>query len=177
MFKTSSYFIPTWFKKQNLKESTTSIDPSTIPKSFNISNDDNKLINILMKEQNDEEEEEFIDIQTKQLSYAEVALLGQNKKQSNNYLQKSKPSRGLIEKNQFNVLQHSTSTSQSLVKEQPKKEELENLEDSLTFEQHKSNDEYSKSLNYKNKQYKTIKDKKLKSKNFKKESKKINTKE
>ncbi|KAI5961386.1 uncharacterized protein KGF55_004009 [Candida pseudojiufengensis] len=175
MFKTSSYssyLIPTWFKKPQTKQ-TTSIDPSTIPKSFNISNDDNKLINILMKEHHQniedkeggegEQEEEFIDIQTKQLSYAEVALLGQNKKQQTtnsiggNYKFKSKPSKGKILNNQYNVLTRTKDGDK----------DLEHLEDSTNFEPFKNDDEYLRSLNYKNKQYKSIKDKKLKSKNYK----------
>ncbi|EGW32375.1 uncharacterized protein SPAPADRAFT_61452, partial [Spathaspora passalidarum NRRL Y-27907] len=80
MFKTqlTSYLFPQWFKSSK-QEPVAATIPGPIPKSFTISNNDNKLINISMKEHT--AEDEFIDISYKQLSYAEVAELAKNKKQ------------------------------------------------------------------------------------------------
>ena len=81
MFKSSfnaSSFIPTWFKKLSTSTQSNAVDPSTIPRNFTISNTDNKLINVSMNNvQHDDDE--FIDIETKPLSYAEVASLGKTK--------------------------------------------------------------------------------------------------
>ena len=61
--------------QKNTTTTTVDEDSKPIPKNFTISNQDNKLINVSM----DKEIDEFIDIQTKPLSYAEVAQFGKYK--------------------------------------------------------------------------------------------------
>ncbi|RLV94500.1 hypothetical protein JA1_001712 [Spathaspora sp. JA1] len=158
MFKAqfTSYFIPQWFKSS--KQDVAPTIPGPIPKSFTISNNDNKLINISMKEHrgNNNTEDEFIDISYKQLSYAEVAELAKNKKQKDKVpVAPSQPSRGKVNTNQFNALAT---------------EDEDDYEDSThpIYETSKSDEEYAKSMNFKNKQYETVQKKKQRNSDHKK---------
>lgn len=162
MFKSSfnaSSFIPTWFKKLSTSTQSNAVDPSTIPRNFTISNTDNKLINVSMNNvQHDDDE--FIDIETKPLSYAEVASLGKNKKQIN----MAKPSKGVINKNQFNVLNDKDINAN----EDSDKDVIHGKEvDNYQYDPIKSGDEYDKSKSYKLKQQKSVHKKKQLHREFK----------
>ncbi|EMG49609.1 hypothetical protein SBY92_004524 [Candida maltosa Xu316] len=157
MFKSSisSYLFPQWFKKS---PSNQQVDPKTIPKNFTITNPEtNKLINVSM---NTEEDEEFVDIQTKPLSYAEVASLGKNKKQ-NSVIKVAKPSKRKIESNQFNVLSsEETNKVRDSIDEAYDYDNEPAVAASLVYEPFKSDDEYMRSKNYKMKQSKAVNKKK-----------------
>ncbi|CAI5756940.1 unnamed protein product [Candida verbasci] len=169
MFKSSisSYLIPQWFNRNKpiTKQQT---DSSSIPKNIIIKNDDNKLINISMNNNKvslDEGEDDFIDIQTKQLTYAEVASLGKNKSQTNNKVKKTSiPSKGIVESNQFDVLGDDLEKSQDAI---------EASTQPTTYDLFKTDDEYQKSKNYKSKQFETIQKKKAKNQNLKAKAKKV----
>lgn len=145
----SSYLFPQWFKK-NTTTTTVDEDSKPIPKNFTISNQDNKLINVSM----DKEIDEFIDIQTKPLSYAEVAQFGKYKKQSI-----SKPSSSSSSTNsKFENLSNSLKKIDNDKEEESKtKKDLLDLNpDEIQYEPFKSGEEYDRNMNYKNKQSKAI---------------------
>ncbi|CAX45245.1 conserved hypothetical protein [Candida dubliniensis CD36] len=167
MFKSSfisNNFIPSWFKKSSTstQSNVVVVDPSTIPKNFTISNTDNKLINVSMNNvQHDDDE--FIDIETKPLSYAEVASLGKNKKQTN----MAKPSKGVINKNQFNVL-NDKDINDNEDGEKNGHGGVMDIEINYQYDEPiKSGDEYNKSKSYKLKQQKSIHKKKQLHREFK----------
>ncbi|RCK64217.1 hypothetical protein Cantr_10472 [Candida viswanathii] len=148
MFKSSisSYLFPQWFTKKSTvtTPSTPEVDAQAIPRNFTISNQDNKLINVSMNN----EEDEFVDIQTKPLSYAEVASFGKNKKQT----ALAKPAATRVEKNQFNVLKKEDEDEAAAGRDSL---EIAGPED-VAYEPFKSGDEYDRNMSYKNKQSKAI---------------------
>lgn len=166
MFKSSisSYLFPQWFKKNssttnNQQQQQQSVDVNSIPRNFTISNQDNKLINVSMNTEIDE----FIDIQTKPLSYAEVASIGKTKKQTSNKISSSK------ETNINNQLNEGFKKDQEQNEERGDSFEIPNTHgiDEIQYEPFKSGEEYDRSMNYKNKQSKAI----IKKKNLHREFK------
>ncbi|KAG7661986.1 uncharacterized protein J8A68_004486 [[Candida] subhashii] len=159
MFKQSfaSYLIPQWFKRSPTTESsplTAGASNAPIPKSFTISNPDNKLISISMKEHNNDDLD-FIDIQSKELSYAEVASLAKNKKQTTLKQKTNLPSPGRTTTNQFNAL--NTDVNDELL------DDHETNEDTTL----KSDYEYQKSRNFRSKQFETVQKKKQRNADYK----------
>ncbi|CAK9436806.1 uncharacterized protein LODBEIA_P13280 [Lodderomyces beijingensis] len=178
MFKTSftSFAFPQWFKKPEQQQQQ--VDPKTIPKSFNIQKD-NKLVNVSMSplsskvkggaagEQGELDEEDFIEISMKSLTYAEAAALGKPKKPT----VIAKPSKGIVEENQFTVLDDA---SDKLDKLEPATAAaaavagvksaivggdddlvavVAPVDDSVEYEPFKSDDEYTRSQHYKKQQH------------------------
>ncbi|KAK6205415.1 uncharacterized protein RJT21DRAFT_4771 [Scheffersomyces amazonensis] len=161
MFKPSSY-IPQWFRRSSSTSSSSNNsinekDLSEVPRSFTLPSveNNNKLINISMND--NKEDESFVDIQYRQLSYAEVALMA--KDNSNNNNKKSivsesvtthiKSPKKRTNVNQFNVL----STDDT--------DDVDDPNDK-TYEPFKSDVSYKKSKQYKNKQHDSVQKRKLK---------------
>ncbi|KAI3402462.2 hypothetical protein KGF56_004759 [Candida oxycetoniae] len=169
MFKsTFVYLLPQWFNKSSRSQHQQSpIDPKTIPKSFNVQNHDNKLINIKMDstqagEQGGdaEDDDEYVEISTTPLSYAEVAQLGLNKEPANLQIPKALPSRGKIDQNQYTILPDNRESDTCVAGN-----------DLDEFSLFKTGDEYERSQNYKGKQLEMNKMRKVKSREMKKKRK------
>lgn len=87
-----------------------------------------------MNEQSVDDDDSFIDITTRKLSYAEVAALSQNKKQTNRL---SKPKENRVNTNQYEVL----------AKNLKDEDDLDEMEEPI--EKFKSNHYFKKNKQYK----------------------------
>ncbi|KAK6463025.1 hypothetical protein DFJ63DRAFT_312348 [Scheffersomyces coipomensis] len=162
MFKASSY-LPQWFRKpSSVSKSTTSSEDAETPKSFTLPALENKnqLVNISMI--NNKEDESFVDIEYRQLTYAEVALLAKEKKaqaqaeaQLNGGSNKiggpmmKKRQTDRLNSNQYNILMNDDETDD--------KPEVNDA-----YESYKSDTSYQKSKQYKHKQFDSVQKRKLK---------------
>lgn len=162
MFKSSwsSYLFPSWStssqttKNQSVVVNNKDSSLNSNSNSFTIKSNSSEsspanLYNISMSDSSNDDE--FVDITYKKLSYAEVAALSQNKKQVTKL---SKPKQNRVNSNQYQVL--------SIDESKDNKTNKNELDDEL--EQANYLEEKFKTNNYfrKNKQYKSNDKKKLK---------------
>ncbi|KAK6455617.1 uncharacterized protein RJT20DRAFT_48534 [Scheffersomyces xylosifermentans] len=158
MFKSnlSSFFVPGWFKKAPVasKDSAEVSNASDIPKNFTIpsSQNKNKLINISMKDSTEGgDTDSFVDIEYRQLTYAEVASMAKDKKSAIVAAKANTPRKERLPINQYNVLNHD--------------EDLDDLNDAYEpFKQDNNKRKTRQTLQLKNRDYELKKKRKEKHK-------------
>ncbi|CUM65658.1 uncharacterized protein PRCAT00003306001 [Priceomyces carsonii] len=140
----TSYLLPSFLKRErNELNQYKSTEP--IPSSFIIPSVENSqnLVNISMNEQ----EDSFVDIQCKKLTYAEVAALSKHRPQQSSARAMSLPSKTRTNINQYEYL---------------KAQNEDDTEASDVIEPQKSDVNYRKSQLFKSKQFEALQKKKMK---------------